>query len=179
MHCTTTAVAAAFGLFASAHADIPVNGLGGLDGIGSISLGSGSGDSMSNKNPTYYTDAGRHPNATHEIQFTRPGVEGEWTWRVNVTDLPAEDNQTEPLVNMQWDLQWPGGGSLQEFLGREQNETQEDCPECQTCVTAMMALLPHNITSKWQDDGSGDCTQVLGAQCYQKPAGELFADPER
>lgn len=73
--------------------------------------------------------AGRNPNQTSSASFNfAPGnAPGDsiWIWCVSVTDVAVPDAYYNAsglhVVNTQWDLQWPGGGSLQSFMVRAGN----------------------------------------------------------
>jgi hypothetical protein len=118
--------------------------------------------------------AGQHPNETDSITFVRDFNDAEetWTWRVNVTDIavpnkisdlgdPSASSSTGyHVANTQWQLQWPGNNSssLQSFLAeRNLNVT----------FNALSIFLTSNITSKYNADDRGNCTNLLGSKCTQ------------
>ncbi|KAK4209282.1 hypothetical protein QBC37DRAFT_294884 [Rhypophila decipiens] len=120
---------------------------------------------------------GLAPNETRFIAF-KPYPEDpeykstEWTWRVNITDIPAPDEETNyPLgkpsarspdtraLLVTYDLSWPGGGLLQDTVSN-------DAPGF--CVTYPYTIgsMP-NVTNKWPEANtdSPDCAPVLGQAC--------------
>ena len=109
--------------------------------------------------------AGRTPNKTSSASFNFFPNE-QWTWNVNITDVavPYEYFNTSDLhvVNTQWDLRWPGGGSLQSYMDRSgRNDT--------LCLSATHIMLPSNVTKHYT--APGNCSDVLGSEC----AANLFA----
>jgi len=120
---------------------------------------------------TIFERAGRTPNDTTSATFNfAPGnLSGDstWTWRLNLTDfaVPEEvyDKSGLRIVNSQWELQWPGGGSLNSFLDRAGlgNGTDQTI-----CFTAVELLAPSNITTRYSQPGN--CSEVLGSKCTEK-----------
>ena len=118
--------------------------------------------------------AGRTPNGTTgAVPFNRTynNAPESWFWRVNVTDLAVPNrpsdlgsssaNSSENLhvANTQWELSWPGNEtSLQEYLAAR---------ELTLSINTLSTNKPMNITSKYLDSDSGNCTTILGGQCVQ------------
>lgn len=126
-----------------------------------------------------FTAAGRHPNDTSSVTFQRPS--GTWTWRVNITDVSVPDNTTtstvknltDPrVVNVQWDLRWPGNGSLADAILLDNNGRSMADPE-QLCVVMIGGTWGPNITSNYSASDNGDCSNVLGSQCAQSVMSHL------
>jgi hypothetical protein len=120
--------------------------------------------------------AGRQPNATNSITFTRTfnNILETWTWRINTTELAVPDpiynlgkpdanySQGLKVANIQWQLQWPGSGeedgSFQSFLVTR-NAT--------ALFSTVIINLPSNITDRYQDGDNGDCATILSEECVQ------------
>lgn len=110
----------------------------------------------------------------------RPRNLGNWTWTVNVTDVPTSNfhepvagstagsrNYTNPhFVNTVYSLQWPGGGELTTYLN---NATHNASGLSATLCMATVQLqgLPSNVTDKFQPSDNGDCSSVLGPECVR------------
>lgn len=128
--------------------------------------------------------AGRHPNATSSVTFTRTdnNTLETWAWSVNITDVPVP-NQPDDLgmpsannskglhvINAQWQLQWPGDNNssenLQAFLALRNLSIN---------VFAHRISLPSNITSKYTNQDNGNCSTILGDQCTQSLIQALVA----
>jgi hypothetical protein len=119
-------------------------------------------------------DAGRQPNATDSVTFTRAynNTQEEWTWRINVTDISvpnriddlgmpgANFSQGLHIANVQWQLEWPGDevDSLQTYLMKRNMSVG---------FTALISNKPSSITDRYSDSDNGNCTAVLGDKCTQ------------
>lgn len=143
----------------------------GLPASGAQSPGPGAGDN--NQELAVFLHAGRHPNDTNAVSFTRVynNSEETWTWRINVTDIAIPNNirylgsssanYSEGLhvANTQWQLGWPGDSdSLQKLLEQRNSSLY---------VTTAIQHLPSNVTKHYSDSDNGNCTALLGANCTQ------------
>ena len=113
--------------------------------------------------------AGRTPNATNSVSFTRTynNAPETWTWRINITDIAAPNrisdlgspsanfSQGQHFVNTQWQLQWPGDTQTFQAFLEQRNLT--------VSFTALVSNKPTNITDKYGT--GGDCGPVLGDEC--------------
>jgi hypothetical protein len=121
----------------------------------------------------YFKSAGRDPNATSSITFTRKynNTPEEWTWRVNITEVPWPDNdwRGDPdsatfnngwrVTNTQWELNWPGDSdTLGEYI-REQ--------EVPIGVKILRTAVPSNVSDLYRKSDGGDCTPMLGEECVR------------
>lgn len=117
--------------------------------------------------------AGRQPNVTNSVSFllgtdndTTSDANATWTWRVNITGFMLPESISPDglsVVNEQWDLQWPGGGSFGSFLVRSGMD-ESGLDTAALSFAAAAATLPSNATSHY----TGDCTSVFGSQCVQR-----------
>ncbi|KAI1350225.1 hypothetical protein F5Y01DRAFT_161300 [Xylaria sp. FL0043] len=91
-----------------------------------------------------------------------------WTWRVNVTEIPVPDAQTatnlsDPhIISLTWDFSWYSGKTLNDILGGD-NETE-------FCWVQMDSSydLPANITNLFREDvaqNSTSCVPAFGQAC--------------
>lgn len=119
-------------------------------------------------------EAGRHPNATSSVAFSRMfnNTSEAWEWRTNITEFAVPNrladlglpsaNFSEHLhvVNIQWQLDWPGvsGQSLQSFLSRRNMSVY---------INTLITNLPSHVTSRYSDADNGDCAAILGTACTQ------------
>ncbi|KAK4168314.1 hypothetical protein QBC43DRAFT_296963 [Cladorrhinum sp. PSN259] len=112
----------------------------------------------------------RPPNATRSLNFKPFAAnETEWTWRVNVTDLPLRSSSSPASnrsVQISYDFSWPGGGNLTSAYHARVAES----PYCLT--TALTWGTPASLTSKYASlpeaaRDSGDCTPILGSSCIE------------
>lgn len=117
--------------------------------------------------------AGRQPNASASITFTRlfNNTPETWRWHVNVTDIAvpnrisdlgtpgANFSQALHVTNTQWQLDWPGDDdTFQLFLGeRRVNAT----------FTALITFVSSKIKTNNNGNTNGNCTAFLGEQCTQ------------
>lgn len=132
--------------------------------------------------------AGRHPNATREVTFTRTlnSTSETWTWRLNVTeiDLPNDvQNYGKPnqdyskgyqVVNVQWQLDWPKSKdgsqqSLQSYLA----ETEQ-----QLYLGGLAYRFPMSVMANWTNPSNGDCTSLLGEKCIAAIQNGNLGSPE-
>jgi len=115
--------------------------------------------------------AGRQPNASSSVTFTRKynNTDESWTWRINITEIAVPDrvsdlgkdsaNFTQGLrvANIQWQLGWPSEDeSLQALLGNRNSSVS---------FTALVSNKPSNITDRYKNEDNGNCAPVLGDQC--------------
>lgn len=151
-----------FALSASAHnAGLPVSGPG----------KSGVGDTP--EALAVSETAGRHPNGTSAVTFSRTynDVPETWTWRINVTDFAVPDRLDDlgtseasfsegfHVANTQWQLDWPGSDdSFQSFLA-ERNMT--------VSFTAYLSHKSSSVINAYVDGDNGNCSSILGDQCTQ------------
>jgi hypothetical protein len=116
-------------------------------------------DELAKKEEEFFEHAGRTPNQTSSASFESFNGD-QWSWTVNVTEaaVPYEFFNTSGLhvVNTQWDLQWPGGGSLQSYMARKGSNGT-------VCFSGAQLTLPSNITDRYS--GTGNCSAVLGSEC--------------
>jgi hypothetical protein len=122
-----------------------------------------------------FENAGRQPNETRSASFESfPGnvsaseADATWTWSVNITDvaLPediASSGQHE--INEQWQLQWPGGNSLESFMNRSGINGN---PSVSLCLSAGVFTLPSNVTSSIADADQGNCSAIFGSECAEQ-----------
>jgi hypothetical protein len=93
-----------------------------------------------------------------------------WTWQVNITDVIVPDsflsNRTNgsQVLNEQWSLQWPGGGSWESFHERDSPSTNGTSFE----MHVVQYYLPSNITSRYSQSDNGNCSAVIGDECAQR-----------
>ncbi|KAF7197037.1 hypothetical protein HII31_01462 [Pseudocercospora fuligena] len=130
--------------------------------------------------------ANENPNATSSVTFnftTSASINGvftqEWTWRVNISEVSTvgfngsfsgsgsfanEQNNNTSLTNTVHDLQWPGGGYLNDYL---HNATNNATGAAGTLCAAVVDLsgLPYNVSNNYHDSDNGDCSNALGAEC--------------
>lgn len=116
--------------------------------------------------------AGRSPNATNSVAFTRSfdSVDEAWSWRVNVTEIPTPNNLNQfgeseanfsenlRVTNTQWQLIWPGDDeSLQSYLAKR---------EMSYTFQTYISNKPANITNLYDSTKKdGDCGAILGSTC--------------
>ncbi|KAM7187609.1 hypothetical protein V8F20_010893 [Naviculisporaceae sp. PSN 640] len=123
------------------------------------------------------TQTGLKPNETRSIAF-KPYPEDleynstKWTWRVNITDIPVPDKETDfPVgkpsskspdtraLRITYDLSWPGGRSLRDTIAN-------DSPRLCVSFPYTIGSMP-NVTNNWPEANtdSPDCGPVLGQAC--------------
>jgi len=129
------------------------------------------GSTPTSEDEQLFTAAGRQPNDTSSATFNfapsnLSDSDSSWTWRVNISEVAVPDSSDGlQVVNTQWDLQWPGAGSLQSFVARAGLNGSEGGGLCLT--VAEFDLLP-NVTSRYSESDQGNCSAVLGDQCAEK-----------
>ncbi|GIZ43918.1 hypothetical protein CKM354_000712700 [Cercospora kikuchii] len=140
----------------------------------------GLGISVSNtSDQVLFASANQHPNLTTSASFsfgTKQNLDDDttWNWRVNITNVdvsPLSDRLApgQHAANLAADLQWPGGGTFQSYLDRQQDKFGSPNPIVQMeelCLSSSSYSLPANITSRYSGDDDGNCTNVLGQECY-------------
>ncbi|KAI5371072.1 hypothetical protein Slin14017_G019510 [Septoria linicola] len=127
-------------------------------------------------------EANLSPNATRSVNFNVSAGSGndlyreEWTWRVNVTKIPSEvlmvpsylesKNVTDPyIINTVYDLQWPGGETLNATTADALGNSNPGLPNS-LCVSIVdLYGLPERVTNRYQESDNGDCSNVLGDAC--------------
>ena len=129
-------------------------------------------------NHDLFIQGNESPNATNQAALYIPAPDGQsqqLTWRINVSSVAVTDATTmqngkstslsgAQVVNTVHDLQWPGGGSLNDYLVKEWGTAASSKqPACATVL--YMRGLPSNITDLLTTDNSGDCSKPLGQDC--------------
>ncbi|KAF2717704.1 hypothetical protein K431DRAFT_315546 [Polychaeton citri CBS 116435] len=153
------------------------------DNGGVISIGGGSPITQA-RNITIYNrfiEANANPNDTRSVTFAPLNQGGfqsgsnavdesiQWTWRVNVTDVPVPDAQpaypseqpdfVDPhIANTAYDLSWPEGANISAAL----NDTNVT-----VCATILVGWTLPNVTNLYTDNDteSSACEPILGADC--------------
>ena len=118
-----------------------------------------------------FAAAGRNPNISTSVNFSYADNE-EWIWRVNITQVSLDDfpnTSEEGLVatNLQFDLQWPGDGTLQSYLDSREGTGSADpaLSEEPLCAGLWSWGVQANVSSRYSSNDNGSCTSVLGEQC--------------
>lgn len=117
-----------------------------------------------------FISAGRQPNQTSSASFNfAPGNLSDsdsstWIWRVNISEPALPDSQEIYVVNSEWDLQWPGAGTLHSFVDRADLNGSNGGG---LCMHVAEINLPSNITSRYAESDQGNCSTVLGAACLE------------
>ena len=150
---------------------------------GYLSVGPGIGDFAEAKQVA--EAAGRHPNATSSVTFTRAASSdtGSWGWRINVTEIAVPDqlanlgksgasfSQGLHVANTQWQLDWPGDDdNFKAFLGKQ---------NMSATFTGYLANKPANVTDSYNEKDNGDCKSILGDQCSRLLAQALSSGDKR
>lgn len=130
------------------------------------------GSSNPSQDEEIFEAAGRSPNMTSSATFKfAPGnfsqLDGppSWTWRLNISQVADPENEGQQVINTQWDLQWPGGGSLQSLARRADLNGSDGGG---LCLALAELNLPSNITSRYSESDQGNCSMVLGEECAEK-----------
>lgn len=112
-----------------------------------------------------FAAAGRTPNISTSVSFSYGSPAEEWIWRLNITDVSLDDDLV--ATNLQCDLQWPGGETLQSYLD-DREGTGSGNPalnEEPLCAGTWSWAVQANISSLYSGDDNGSCTNILGEQC--------------
>lgn len=121
-----------------------------------------------------FESAGRSPNETSSASFvffpgnvSSPESNITWSWRVNITDVVIPE-QVSPgglhVVNEQWQLQWPEGGSLESYMARS---GIDGTFSTSLCLSAGVFTLPSNVTSRIPESNRNNCSEILGSECVR------------
>jgi hypothetical protein len=95
-----------------------------------------------------------------------------WTWRTNVSNVAVPDALSydgSPLVDptfvySTYDLQWPGGGTLNEKLNQSGNRDSLGDP-APLCLTAFKLRVRSRYANQYEESDNGNCESVFGAEC--------------
>lgn len=126
--------------------------------------------------------ASRNPNITSAVEFeygsSTSGFSSPWIWRINVTNVLVDglddpyinDTSSEPqyAASVQWGLEWPGGGEVQDWVSAQYpgDNRSASMPERPLCIAAYSYRAPANLTSRYSSSDNGNCSSILGDQCY-------------
>lgn len=116
-----------------------------------------------------FEEAGRNPNDTVSATFPfQLGDQnpGNWTWRINISEVADPEDSSRHAVNMQWDLQWPGTPDLKTYV--EDSGVNSTAGGGLCLGSVVVHLLPSNITSRYSESDQGNCSMVLGEACAEQ-----------
>lgn len=152
-------------------------------GIGAGFLSSAQGREEEDEQQALFATAGMNPNRSSSVTFKYGNPAGlqddtTWTWRVNITNvnlspLNSTSTQDQFAANAQFDLQWPGGGSLEDYLAGQGSSAGGQ--ESTLCASRWSYRYPANVTSRYSGTDNGNCSTVLGSQCAASLLGALRA----
>ncbi|KAI5366577.1 hypothetical protein Slin14017_G042170 [Septoria linicola] len=135
-----------------------------------------------NAQEEFFATAGHNLDLTTSVTFQygtggTANDDNTWTWRVNIANVnlsPLTKTATYPTfvkgkaaTNLQFDLQWPGGGPLTSQLEHQAFESGFGNPlapqtDTSLCASRLSYEMPANITSRSSASDNGNCSSVLG-----------------